>query len=726
MQIPFLVPSSHVAKIRGGRSACRAAEDKIPTRQHPLGHSFPSRMAQRCVGKFRLAKPSFRDGRHLHSTLPHYDALALPQALPQLPIASSSSSSTPRSHLDALRRQKTEDLRNLLSLRIPSPGRVWGSYLELLQFYGSTKVPLDIHQGVLRKCALPPDHVRAAAAKWLAGGRRYKQDVVFESRFQRVFRNIRSAGDFPTLEDYHCVLDLFAAVGNHKSSMMVLTEIGRMGLVKNPRTYALCLQALCHRLTLPIWHRDRPTLVGEVTEHCITILDEMESRGVPYTPLHVDLAFRIMKETMGMNGFTTLMRNAYGIDLAYPDRSPLAYWGKLRDTAVEDEGQEGLPAKFPAQLPFTISAFNTALDYLARTGDVSKLVQTFEVITNPLPTTASNSNSFDDDDDDDFGVSNPQVAPYKPPHVQPNTTSFCTLLRGVCNARHAVLARHYILAFTSQEREFNAQLLEMARTRAQDEIPSPRLLISRSVLLPVFSLANRDKNMELLKWINDWIKRAISWHRADIDAFTDARARWIDAGVYRPSETVGRDVEENVNDLPSVAPSSQFASFFSPSSSSREPSSTLDPSLPTSVNPSEVQPAEQRKVLDVDLHLSLLEREIIRLEDMERHADAVLSRNTQRIKERLGRRVWGGKDIFLRSENARRVVSKERWREIVNFRPQDEVAAQAQLLAEESERAAKTHERRPTATLRPGERSRMLGPGDRDEPPHKSSGSGWV
>ncbi|KAM5535657.1 hypothetical protein V8D89_010644 [Ganoderma adspersum] len=676
-------------------------------------------MAQRCVGKFRLAKPSFRDARHLHSTPPHYDALALPQALPQFPTASSSSSSTPRSHLEALRRQKTEDLRNLLSLRIPSPGRVWGSYLELLQFYGSTKVPLDIHQGVLRKCALPPDHVRAAAAKWLAGGRRYKQDVVFESRFQRVFRNIRSAGDFPTLEDYHCVLDLFAAVGNYKSSMMVLTEIGRMGLVKNPRTYALCLQALCHRLTLPIWHRDRPTLVNEVTEQCTAILDEMESRGVPYTPLHVDLAFRIMKETMGMDVFTTLMRNAYGIDLAYPDRSPLAYWGKLRDAAVETEGQDGLPAKFPAQLPFTISAFNTALDYLARTGDVSKLVQTFEVMTTPLPTTASNSNSFEDEDDDDFGVSNPQVAPYKPPHVQPNTTSFCTLLRGVCNARHAVLARHYILVFTSQEREYNAQLLEMARTRPQDEIPSPHLLISRSVLLPVFSLANRDKNMELLKWINDWIKRAISWHRADIDAFTDARARWIDAGVYRPSETVGRDLEENVNDLPSVALSSQFASFFSPSSSSREPSSAFDPSSPTSVDPSAsaAQPAEQRKVLDVDLHLSLLERELIRLEDMERHADAVLARNTQRIKERLGRRVWGGKDIYLRSESARRVVSKERWREIVNFRPQDEVAAQAQVLAEESARTAKTHERRPTATLRPG---------DRDEPPHKSSGSRWA
>ncbi|PIL36783.1 hypothetical protein GSI_00473 [Ganoderma sinense ZZ0214-1] len=685
-------------------------------------------MAHRCVRKFRLAKPTIRDVRHLHSTPPHYDALALPQALAEPPAASSGSSSTRKSPLDALRRQKTEDLRNLLSLRIPSPGRVWGSYLELLQFYGSTKVPLDIHQGVLRKCALPPEHVRAAAAKWLARGRRYKQDVVFESRFQRVFRNIRSAGDFPTLEDYHCVLELFAAVGNHKGSMMVLTEIERMELAKNPQTYALCLHTLCHRLTLPIWHRDRPVLVDEVTEHCTAILNEMEDKGVPYTPLHVDLAFRIMKETMGMDAFATLMRNAYGIDLAYPDRSPLAYWGKLRDAAVVAEGQDDLPAKFPAQLPFTIAAFNTALDYLARAGDVSKLVQTFEVMTTPLPTAASNSNAFEDDDDDDFGVSNPQVAPYKPPHVQPNTSSYCTLLRGVCNARHAVLARHYILVFTSQEREYNAQLLEMVRTRPQDEIPSPRLLISRSVLLPVFSLANRDKNTELLRWINNWIKRAISWHRADIDAFTEARARWIEEGVYRPSETVGRDLEENVNDLPSVAPSSQFASFFSPSSSSREPSSAFDPSSPTLADPtaSASQPVKQRKAFDVDLHLSLLEREVIRLEDMERRADAVLARNSQRIKERLGRRVWGGKDIYLRNEDARRAVSRERWREIVNFRPPAEVEAQVRLLAEESAHTAKRREWRSSATLRPGEQGRMLGPEDQDEPPHKSSGSRWA
>lgn len=688
----------------------------------PWASASPTRMAHRCVGKFRLAKPSFRDARHFHSAPPHHNALAPPQALAAQSIPSSTSSSTHGSHVDALRRQKTENLKKLLSLRVPSPSRVWGSYLELLQYYGSTKIPLDIHRGVLWKCALPPDHVRAAASRWLAKGRKYKQDVVYESRFQRVFRNIRSAGDFPTLEDYHCVLNLFAAVGNHNAAMMVLAEIGRMGLTKNPQTYALCLQALCHRLTLPIWHHDRPALVDEVTGQYMAILNEMESRGVPYTSLHVDLAFRILKETMGMDGFTMLMRNGYGIDLAYPDRSPLNYRGKLRGAAPAVGGGDGLPARYPTRLPFTTAAFNTALDYLARKGDVSKLIQTFEVMTTPLPPTASNSASFEDDDDDDFGVSNPQVAPYNPPHVQPNTTSFIFLLRGVCNARHAVLARHYLLVLASQEREYNAQLLEMARTRPPDEIPAPRLLISRSVLLPVFSLANGDKNTELLRWTNEWIKFAISRHRADIDAFTIARARWIDAGVYRPSETVGRDLDENVDDLPAAAPSSQFASFFNPSSSSRQASANFNPSAPVFDDPK--PSTERHKPFDVDLHLHLLEREVVRLEEMERRADAVLTRNIQRVKERLGRRVWNGKDIFLRSEGARKVISKERWRDIVNFHPQSE--AETEELATESERTAKTRGRRPwgrSPVYR--EQGRMLGPENRNAPPHKSSGSGW-
>ncbi|EJF62958.1 hypothetical protein DICSQDRAFT_103363 [Dichomitus squalens LYAD-421 SS1] len=681
-------------------------------------------MAHRCVRKFRLAKPASLDARHFHTIPARHDAPALPLA--EHSTSASGPSSSRRSPLDVLREQKVSDLRSLLSLRTPSPNRVWGNYLELLQFYGSAKVPLDIHQSVLRKCAPPAAHVRAIAARRVAAGQRYKEDMLYESRYQRIIRNIRSAGDTPSLSDYHCVLDLFAAVGNHNGAMMVLAEIGRVGLVKDPRTYGLCLQALCHRLTLPVWHLDRPALVDEVTEHCMTILNEMADRGVPYAPVNVDLAFRILKETMNMEGFTMLMRNAYGIDLAYPDRSPLEYWGKVRDAATEVEAQDGQSVRFPTQLPFTLATFNTALDYLARSGNVTKLVQTFEVITNPLPSTTSNPNSFDDEDDEDFGVSNPQVAPYRSPHVQPNTTSFRTLLRGVCDAGHVGLARHYVLVAIAQERQQDYLLLRSALTQPPDELPAPRLSINRNLLLPVFHLANRQKDVELLRWITVRIKRAVRWHRHAIKYYTSTRTRWVESGVYVPKRAVETDLEDDVgSDLPSAASTSRFSSFFSPSSSSRQASATFDASSSSNEDftTSAIQAEEGQKTFDVDLHLKLLERELLELEDLERHADVVLGRSTQRLKERLGRRVWNSKDIFLRDIGRRTTLPKAVFRENVNFRSQSEVEAR-QL----KERSAKTRERPtwgappPLARTGPmGEQYTATSSVEREERPPKSS-----
>ena len=683
--------------------------------------AFLCRMAHRCVRKFRLANSAFLDVRHFHTTPAQHDALAV--SLAEHSTAASGSSSSRKGPLDVLRERKVSDLRSLLSLKTPSPSRVWGNYLELLQYYGTAKVPLDIHQSVLRKCAPPASHIRAVAARKMASGRRYKQDVLYESRYQRIIRNIRSAGDTPALEDYHCVLELFAAVGNHTAAMMVLTEIGRVGLVKSPLTYALCLQALSHRLSLPVYHLDRPALVDEVTEHCMTILNEMADRGVPYAPVNVDLAFRILKETMNMEGFTMLMRNAYGIDLAYPDRAPLEYWGKVRNAAKEAEAQGNLPVPFPPQLPLTLSAFNTALDYLARSKNVSKLVQTFEVLTNPLSSASSNSNSFADEDDDDFGVSNPQVAPYMSPRIEPNTTSFGTLLRGVCNAGHAVLARHYVLVAMEEERKHSTFMTYMTVSRPPDQVPAPRLSINRSILQPVFHLANHDRDIELLRWIAVRIKRAISRHQRALKLYNVARSKWIESGVYQPKRALDTDLEDDVgNDLPSAAPTSRFASFFSPSSSSRETSAAFDPSSSgfENFNASAIQPEEERKPFDIDLHLKLLERELEELEDLDRRADAVLARSTQRVKERLGRRVWGSKDIYLRDVNRRTFVPKEVFREKVNFRPQSEVEARRSV-----ERVAKTRERpiwgAPSPSARLAKQDGAARAEERDLPPHKSS-----
>ena len=670
-------------------------------------------MAHRCVRKFRLASTStLPNVRHVHATPSSRAALAVPNA--EFSTASSSSSShSGESTLDDIRRRKVEDIKSLLSLRTPNHNRVWGSYVELLEFFGSAKVPLEVHRSVLRKCAPPAVHVRAIFARKIAEGQRFTEDALFESRFQRVIRNIRAAGDTPALEDYHCVLEMFAAVGNYKGAMMVLQEVGRVGLVKEPRTYALCLQAMCHRLTLPVWHLFRPALVEDVTEQCLNILNEMSSNGVQYASYNVDLAFRILKETMNMDGFTTLLRHAYGLDLAYPDRSPLEYWAKSRNA----EGQPDLPMHIPAPLPFTLATFNTALDYLGRAGNISKLVQTFEVISTPLPASASNR-AYDEDEDDDFGISNPQVAPYKPPHVEPNTTSYRLMLKWVARAGHSVLARHYLLCAIEQERNQGRQLREWVRTRPPADIPSPRLSMTRGLFLPVFSVANRDKNIELLRWVHVKVRRAIRRKQFDIKFYEVIRARWIESGVYQAVRNVEDDLTGDLDEnLPAASSTSQFSSFFSPSSTLRQPSSApaSDPSSPFAVDLDAplVPPAKEPKKLDIDRHLLLLQRDLEELQQFERHVVDVIGRDNQRVKERLGRRVWAGKDIFLRDIRQRTEVPKEVWRDMVSFRTQAEIEAKRY-----EERRTKNEERQASLPPQPD-----LHAEQREEPPHKTGES---
>ena len=643
-------------------------------------------MAHRCVRKFRFVKPAkFVDVRRLHASPAALDALAIPLAgFSTASIPTPSSSSAPRP-IDVIRARKAEEIRTFLSSGKPSPNRVWASYLELLHIYGSAKVPLDVHQSVLRKCAPPAANVRAMAAKLRAEGRRYTDDRLYESRFQQVIRNIRTAGDKPTIEDYHCVLELFAAVGNHEGAMLVLREIDRVGLHKEPRTYGLALQALCHRLSLPIWHEWRQRLADNITEQCISIVKEMAARRVGYTAGNVDLAFRILKETLNKEGFAVLLRHAYGIDLAYPDRPPLEYWDKKRSAGVEVEGQNGSPVPFPSQLPFSVAAFNTALDFLASAKDVSKLVQMFEVMIAPLLSTSSSQSSYDDDEDEDFGVSNPQVAPYKPPHVVPNSKSFYFILKGVADAGHPVLARHYLLMAIRRDRLYGRQLREWTKTKPPDEIPAPSFAINSSHFLPVHHLANRDKDVELLRWVNSKVEFHIRRKKYDIEYYTMVRDRWIQEGVHRPVQTNPSEHFEELDVyLPSRSAASLFSTFFDPSSSARKPetSSTAGPTplhFPVDLAASPTSPLPPQKLLNIDLHLRLLQRDCEGLEQLARRTEDALGRSSQRLKERLGRRVWAGKDIYVRDAGRRVELPRAVWRERVNFREQREVEKQRDL-----------------------------------------------
>ncbi|KAI0650036.1 hypothetical protein C8Q79DRAFT_362548 [Trametes meyenii] len=631
-------------------------------------------MAHRCVRKLRLAAPSsFAHVRHFSATTSRLDALSAPAA--EFSTTASTSSTPARERpIDTLRNRRADELRALLSLSSPSPHRVWANYIELLQFSGSAGVPRDIHQGVLRKCAPPATFLRAISAKLMEEGGRFKDHALYETRFRDVIRNIRAMGETPTLEDYHCVLEKFAALGSYPSAMMVLEEMAQVGLPKDTETYGLCLQALSYRLTLPVWHLHRPSLVDEVTKHCLKILDEMSLTNLPYTSRNVDLAFRILKETMNMEGFTALMKGAYGIDLAYPDRSPLEFWDKKGAPSTGLNVQDGITPRLPTPLPFSLAAFNTALDYLGRSGNVSKMVQTFEVLTNPLPTAASDP-SFNDDDDDDFGYANPSVAPYRAPHIQPNTTTFRILLRWIHKAEHAVLARHYLLVALETEATQGRRLREQIRTKHPQEITAPRMVVTRDILLSVFSLANDNKNVELLRWTLYKVRKVVRRKRYDLAYYQQVRARWIEEGLYQPVTLSDAQLEGTEEELPLGPSTSRFHSFFSPSASLR---SANDLSFSPDGGPASSPPpsSETPKPFDIDLHVNLIRRDLDKVVDLESQVEDVYARTIQRIKERLGRRVWGRKDIYLRDVERRMPVSKEFWKAHVNYRARSEVQAQ--------------------------------------------------
>ena len=77
----------------------------------------------------------------------------------------------------------------------------------------------------------------------------------------------------------------------------------------------------------------------------------------------------------------------------------------------------------------------------------------------------------------------------------------------------------------------------------------------------------------------------------------------------------------------------------------------------------------QIKYFNLNLHIRILTRNLFEIKDFARRLEFVLGRTTERVKDRLGRRIWAGKDIYLSTEARRLNQSRDSWRTIVNFQP---------------------------------------------------------
>ena len=597
-----------------------------------------------------------------------------------------------------MRWKKLQDLKRNLETDGFSRGRVWSSYVDLLSFLRPDEIPLEIHRQVLRKCTTSLAQARYDVVARMQEKQRIRAVHPHEARFQAIIYNMRQGGYKPSTSDYHFVLRHFAAVGQHVGSLQVLQEMSQMGVEKGTKTYELCLQALYRRLTLPTWHGDRPKLATGISTMVFKLLKEMEQSKVPLTSTNVDLCFSIIGEALEDEPFERLMKLAYGIDLAYPDRPPLEFWDKkLSSTKSEDSSLSPLHP-----FPFTTSALNNTVEFLGRKGRIAKLVQAFEVLTTPLPTGASTSrdSSYLDDADDDFGDDHPEVAPFTPPHAAPNTLTYERLIKWISRDNHAVFARHYLYQAYRCDRE-NEKALRVALSQEDvdhRQVQVPNLMFTAKMLLSVYGLTNREKKLPMMRWTLHMLYRVKRRRRADIAFFrrlverleegatarrrADKEALAVIASTWGtpelelelPTEDVVESIQ--VSSSPSISRSDSGTSRVSEtevqSSSATETSdekTTEDVSEHDETVTSSPSQRPRVKGFSPNLHLNLLRREYSRLLILERRMTDVTGRTTQRIKEKLGRRVWASKDIYLRSQAARVLITKEQWRTSVNYRP---------------------------------------------------------
>lgn len=529
-----------------------------------------------------------------------------------------------KTYRDIIQKEKFYALMEVLSRETRSYSRVWSCYVDFMNYAECDDLPLEVHQAVLRRCVPGANTLRAWTARRMQAGQPPRIPHHFEARLKTVMRNIRATGADATLDDYHAVLHQFAAVGHYTGAIQVLAELTHVcKLVPESKTFGLCLKAIAHRLSLPIYKAQRAHMLDDASKLCRKLLREMSARDIPLTSFNLDLVMRILKEVLDQEGFYQLMKLGYGIDLDYPDHPPL-------------QGSSMLS-------PFSTAALNTTLDMLGRLGNIAKLVQTFEVLTQPLPPQASQHYSQEFDDEDDFGITNPaSTEPHQTPHAQPNTTSYNILLKHISRAGHATFARHYLYQATRLDRSADRRLRTQLYRDPHGTL-APHFGLNRGTIIPVFGEANRDKNMELMRWVGWVTRQTIRRKKNDIAWYTELRD-----GLSPPP--------------PLEPPSSR-----SPKSPPPDVSTALDVDLDTPSSPPEFPPPEKK--FDIDLHLSILQKNLDELVTWyENYYEIALSRVTQRVKERLGRRVWAGKNIYLANKDARVIVPRSAWMRMVNFK----------------------------------------------------------
>jgi hypothetical protein len=80
-----------------------------------------------------------------------------------------------------------------------------------------------------------------------------------------------------------------------------------------------------------------------------------------------------------------------------------------------------------------------------------------------------------------------------------------------------------------------------------------------------------------------------------------------------------------------------------------------------------MESTEQLKPLDLRIHKELVDASLVSFTAMLERADEVVARLRQRTLERLTRRVWNNKDIYLGEYGQRVILGREEWERKVRW-----------------------------------------------------------
>ena len=567
---------------------------------------------------------------------------------------------------------KYDSLLDSLDRDEANPNRTWGYYIDYLDFTRDGNLPLQIHQRVLRKCAPHPSEVRKAFALSLRTNFMGVKPHRHETRFLEVMNNMRRGGHIPDVADYEHILAHFAAVGHYIGSAQILQEIIQLGLKPRTATYGLCLQAIAYRLTLPCPKDDVARLQKQCSDLNKHILKRIQERHKVIPSVCLDLAHRIMKDTNDSETFMSILKTAYGIDINFLDRHALV--------------SEGAPEK---PIPFSTASLTTLVDFLGKAEKLSQMVSAFEVLTAPLSVGPfeSRSNNFEDDDEEDFFIPS-DSNPSPPPFAKPNITTYNTLIRHCCIQKSIGLASHYVKTVIKLDEASSSRLKADIFAMPLSEVPPPDLQLNIDTLRPLLGLAKRTRNNGILKWFVPAFRNIRRRKREELSFYSglllkqqaQLNPQFFSASTTNPQDTSDQDspAEGAIYSVKSLSSPDSTVSFFTSSvslpsepASSPQASSTeqLDDNSPESdkgiIDHSPVQVPEKR--FDLALHVRLLERDVAALKELDSRLGEALERLTTRTKEKLGRRVWDGKNIYLRDANARLLVGRRDWVSMVNF-----------------------------------------------------------